>query len=46
MMSNDGLDEPDEMGSIAAFLVSERNSYMTGTTVESGGGRDKVPGMS
>jgi 3-oxoacyl-[acyl-carrier protein] reductase len=40
------LAEPEEMGWIAAFLVSERNSYMTGTTVESGGGRDKVPGLS
>ncbi|MBI2319462.1 MAG: SDR family oxidoreductase [Betaproteobacteria bacterium] len=40
------LAEPAEIGAIAAFLVSERNSYMTGTTVESGGGRDKVPGMS
>ncbi|MBI3704029.1 MAG: SDR family oxidoreductase [Rhizobiales bacterium] len=40
------LAEPEEMGWIAAFLVSEKNSYMTGTTVESGGGRDKVPGLS
>jgi NAD(P)-dependent dehydrogenase (short-subunit alcohol dehydrogenase family) len=40
------LAEPEEMGWMAAFLVSEKNSYMTGTTVESGGGRDKVPGMS
>jgi NAD(P)-dependent dehydrogenase (short-subunit alcohol dehydrogenase family) len=40
------LAEPDEMGWMAAFLVSEKNSYMTGTTVESGGGRDKVPGLS
>ena len=31
------LAEPDEMGWMAAFLVSEKNSYMTGTTVESGG---------
>lgn len=40
------LAEPEEMGWIAAFLVSTKNSYMTGTTVESGGGRDKVPGLS
>jgi 3-oxoacyl-[acyl-carrier protein] reductase len=40
------LAEPEEMGWIAAFLVSAKNSYMTGTTVESGGGRDKVPGLS
>ncbi|MCC6608473.1 MAG: SDR family oxidoreductase [Burkholderiales bacterium] len=30
--------EPDEIGTVAAFLVSERNSYMTGTTVEVCGG--------
>jgi 3-oxoacyl-[acyl-carrier protein] reductase len=33
--------EPEEMGWIAAFLVSEKNSYMTGTTVESCGGVTK-----
>ena len=27
-----------EIGNVAAFLVSERNSYMTGTTVEVCGG--------
>ena len=30
--------EPSEIGDVAAFLVSERNSYMTGTTVEVCGG--------
>ena len=30
--------EPREIGELAAFLVSERNSYMTGTTVEACGG--------
>jgi 3-oxoacyl-[acyl-carrier protein] reductase len=30
--------EPQEIGDVAAFLVSERNSYMTGTTVEVCGG--------
>jgi 3-oxoacyl-[acyl-carrier protein] reductase len=30
--------EPDEIGHVAAFLVSEKNSYMTGTTVEVCGG--------
>jgi 3-oxoacyl-[acyl-carrier protein] reductase len=30
--------EPEEIGNVAAFLVSERNSYMTGTTVEVCGG--------
>ncbi|MFQ5693038.1 MAG: SDR family NAD(P)-dependent oxidoreductase, partial [Nitrospinota bacterium] len=30
--------EPEEIGSAAAFLVSEKNSYMTGTTVEICGG--------
>lgn len=30
--------EPEEIGNVAAFLVSERNSYMTGTTVEVDGG--------
>jgi 3-oxoacyl-[acyl-carrier protein] reductase len=33
--------EPEEMGWIAAFLVSEKNSFMTGTTVESCGGITK-----
>lgn len=39
------LAEPEEMGWIAAFLVSERNSYMTGATVESSGGREKFAGI-
>lgn len=30
--------EPEEIGNVAAFLVSERNSYMTGTTIEVCGG--------
>jgi 3-oxoacyl-[acyl-carrier protein] reductase len=30
--------ELDEIGNVAAFLVSEKNSYMTGTTVEVCGG--------
>jgi 3-oxoacyl-[acyl-carrier protein] reductase len=30
--------EPDEIGNVAAFLVSDKNSYMTGTTVEVCGG--------
>lgn len=30
--------EPDEIGDVAAFLVSQKNSYMTGTTVEVCGG--------
>ncbi len=30
--------ETEEIGDVAAFLVSERNSYMTGTTVEVCGG--------
>ena len=30
--------EPQEIGDVAAFLVSERNSYMTGTTVDVCGG--------
>jgi 3-oxoacyl-[acyl-carrier protein] reductase len=30
--------EPEEIGSVAAFLVSGKNSYMTGTTVEVCGG--------
>jgi 3-oxoacyl-[acyl-carrier protein] reductase len=30
--------EPDEIGNAAAFLVAEKNSYMTGTTVEVDGG--------
>jgi 3-oxoacyl-[acyl-carrier protein] reductase len=30
--------EPEEMGHVAAFLVSEKNSYMTGTTIEVCGG--------
>jgi 3-oxoacyl-[acyl-carrier protein] reductase len=33
--------EPEEIGDVAAFLVSERNSYMTGTTVEVCGGFNK-----
>lgn len=33
--------EPEEMGQVAAFLVSERNAYMTGTTVEVCGGFTK-----
>ena len=30
--------EPTEIGNVAAFLVSDKNSYMTGTTVEVCGG--------
>lgn len=30
--------EPEEIGDVAAFLVSEKNSYMTGTTIEVCGG--------
>ena len=30
--------QPVEVGSVAAFLVSKRNGYMTGTTVEVCGG--------
>ena len=30
--------EPEEIGNVAAFLVSNRNGYMTGTTVEVCGG--------
>ena len=30
--------EPQEIGNVAAFLVSDKNSYMTGTTVEVCGG--------
>jgi 3-oxoacyl-[acyl-carrier protein] reductase len=33
--------QPGEIGDMAAFLVSERNSYMTGTTVEVCGGITK-----
>ena len=33
--------EPREIGAVAAFLVSERNAYMTGTTVEVCGGITK-----
>ena len=33
--------EPSEVGDLAAFLVSEKNSYMTGTTVEVCGGITK-----
>ncbi len=33
--------EPEEIGNVAAFLVSERNSYMTGTTIEVDGGFNK-----
>ena len=33
--------EPREIGAVAAFLVSERNAYMTGTTVEVCGGLTK-----
>ena len=29
---------PEEIGNVAAFLVSEVNSYMTGTTIEVDGG--------
>jgi 3-oxoacyl-[acyl-carrier protein] reductase len=35
------LGRPEEMGWVAAFLVSEKNSYMTGTTIESCGGATK-----
>jgi len=31
---------PDEVGSVAAFLASRRNSYMTGTNVNVDGGSD------
>jgi 3-oxoacyl-[acyl-carrier protein] reductase len=30
--------EPQEIGNVAAFLVSDKNSYMTGTTIEVCGG--------
>ncbi len=30
--------ETEEIGNVAAFLVSSKNSYMTGTTVEVCGG--------
>jgi len=30
--------EPEEIGNVAAFLVSDKNTYMTGTTVEVCGG--------
>ena len=30
--------EPEEIGTVAAFLVSERNTFVTGTTVEVCGG--------
>ena len=30
--------KPEEVGDIAAFLVSDRNSFMTGSTIESCGG--------
>ena len=33
--------EPHEIGNVAAFLVSDRNSYMTGTTIEVCGGMAK-----
>ena len=38
------LAEPEEIGDVAAFLVSEKNSYMTGTTVEVCGGWSKYLG--
>lgn len=38
------LAEPQEVGDVAAFLVSARNSYMTGTTVEVCGGWAKYIG--
>ncbi len=30
--------DPGEIGDVAAFMVSEKNSYMTGTTIEVCGG--------
>lgn len=38
------LAEPEEIGDVAAFLVSGKNSYMTGTTVEVCGGWSKYIG--
>lgn len=35
------LGRPEEVGALAAFLVSAKNSYMTGTTVECCGGATK-----
>ena len=32
---------PEEIGDVAAFMVSPRNSYMTGSTVEVCGGWGK-----
>jgi NAD(P)-dependent dehydrogenase (short-subunit alcohol dehydrogenase family) len=40
----DRLAEPEEIGDVAAFLVSEKNSYMTGTVVEVCGGWGKYIG--
>ncbi|MEK9679366.1 MAG: SDR family oxidoreductase [Rhodospirillaceae bacterium] len=36
--------DPSEIGDVAAFLVSDKNSYMTGTTVEVCGGITKYIG--
>ena len=33
--------EPEEIGRVAAFMVSEKNAYMTGTTIEVCGGFSK-----
>lgn len=38
------LAEPEEIGDVATFLVSDKNSYMTGTTVEVCGGWSKYLG--
>ena len=38
------LAEPEEIGDVAAFLVSQKNSYMTGNTVEVCGGWAKYIG--
>jgi NAD(P)-dependent dehydrogenase (short-subunit alcohol dehydrogenase family) len=38
------LAEPEEIGDTAAYLVSAKNSYMTGTTVEVCGGWAKYIG--
>ena len=37
------LGEPEEMGNVISFLLSEDSSYMTGSTVVASGGRILIP---
>ena len=38
------IGQPEELASVARFLLSEESSYMTGQTIVASGGRCMLPG--